>query len=388
MVMVGDESRNALIEPVPGASRTVDLMWDKLAEPALSRDEAESLIGMAFEAREARIAAERQPEIDANAFTLGDHTLKILEKTFGDEPDSGRSLWISMHGGGGAPAEVNDQQWQNQIKLYQPEEGIYIAPRAPTDTWNLWHQAHIDDLFDRLIETYIATRNVNPDKVYLMGYSAGGDGVFQLAPRMADRFAAAAMMAGHPNETTPDGLRNLPFALFMGGKDGAYNRNTVAEQWGERLAELAESDPGGYPHLVRIYPDHGHWMNGDDKEALPWMAEHVRHAWPKKVVWKQDDVTHTRFYWLGVEKDDATPRAVITAAVDAQTIDVAAEDLTAVTLYLRDALLDLDLPVLVRVNGETVYSGAVPRTRAAIERSLTGRADPVLAATAILDLSW
>jgi poly(3-hydroxybutyrate) depolymerase len=42
-------------------------------------------------------------------------------------------------------------------------------------------------------------RGVNPDKVYLLGYPAGGDGVWQLAPRMADRFAAAAMMAGHPN---------------------------------------------------------------------------------------------------------------------------------------------------------------------------------------------
>ena len=47
---------------------------------------------------------------------------------------------------------------------------------------------------------------VDPNKVYLMGYSAGGDGVYQLAPRMADRFAAAAMMAGHPNETSPLGL--------------------------------------------------------------------------------------------------------------------------------------------------------------------------------------
>ena len=27
------------------------------------------------------------------------------------------------------------------------------------------------------------------------------------------------MMAGHPNETRPDGLRNLPFTLHMGGED-------------------------------------------------------------------------------------------------------------------------------------------------------------------------
>ena len=71
----------------------------------------------------------------------------------GDPPEGeGRSLYISMHGGGGAPPAVNDQQWENQKRLYKPAEGVYLAPRAPTDTWNLWHRAHIDDFYDRLIE--------------------------------------------------------------------------------------------------------------------------------------------------------------------------------------------------------------------------------------------
>ena len=72
---------------------------------------------------------------------------------------------------------------------------------------------------------------LDPNKVYLMGYSAGGDGVYQLAPRMADRFAAAAMMAGHPNETSPLGLRNLPFTIHMGENDTPYKRNKVAAEW-------------------------------------------------------------------------------------------------------------------------------------------------------------
>ena len=44
----------------------------------------------------------------------------------------------------------------------------------------------------------VINEDVNPNKVYLLGYSAGGDGVYQLAPRMADRWAAAAMMADSP----------------------------------------------------------------------------------------------------------------------------------------------------------------------------------------------
>ena len=94
--------------------------------------------------------------------------------------------------------------------------------------------------FQRLIENFVVEHGVSPNRVYLMGYSAGGDGVYQLAPRMADRFAAASMMAGHPNNANPLGLRNLPFMIFAGGKDAAYNRNKVAAEWGVKLAKLRE----------------------------------------------------------------------------------------------------------------------------------------------------
>jgi hypothetical protein len=350
----------------------------------LSRRQAEALVQSAFTERAGRIARERAPELESEAFEHAGHTLRILEKTFGEAPEGQRSLWISLHGGGGAAAEVNDQQWHNQIRLYEPEEGIYIAPRAPTDTWNLWHQPHIDPLFDRLIETYVATRGVDPNRVYLMGYSAGGDGVYQLAPRMADRFAAAAMMAGHPNDAKPQSLRNLPFAILMGADDTAYNRAAVARKWGDALAELHEMDPDGYTHKVRIYERLGHWMDRRDAEILPWMTGYTRDPWPDRVVWQQDDVTHTRFYWLAIENDDAQHGAIIRAEVEGQRIDIDTERLPAITLRLRDALIDLDETVRVVANGREVFRGRVPRTAEAVEHSLEERLDPRSAATALL----
>ena len=210
----------------------------------LGEEAAGRLIDFLWKERRAALAEELKAEDEARAFEAAGQVLRIKERRFEDAPEGERSLWISMHGGGGAPPELNDGQWNNQIRLYEPEEGFYVAPRAPTNTWNLWHQGHIDPLFDRMIASYVARHGVDPDRVYLMGYSAGGDGVYQLAPRMADRYAAAAMMAGHPNETRPDGLRNLPFMIFMGGKDGAYDRNKIAARWKETLKGLAGGGRG------------------------------------------------------------------------------------------------------------------------------------------------
>ncbi|MEM8736596.1 MAG: transglutaminase domain-containing protein, partial [Planctomycetota bacterium] len=174
----------------------------KEARVPLSKQQADDLVNQLWKAYSETELEERRAENESRGIKIGGRTMPFWYKVFGEKPDGGRRLFISMHGGGSAPPAVNDRQYENQKRLYEPEEGVYLVPRAPTNTWNLWHEGHIDDFFQRIIENMVLLEDVNPNQVYIMGYSAGGDGVFQLAPRMADRLAAAAMMAGHPNETT------------------------------------------------------------------------------------------------------------------------------------------------------------------------------------------
>jgi len=366
----------------PDAARRID---DPALTCPLSRAEADRVLALLGAEHLRATAARYADAVAAKQITIGDKTLKWESKTFGNAAPGKRSLWISMHGGGNAEPAVNDQQWRNQIRLYEPAEGIYLAPRAPTDTWNLWHEGHIDPLFQALIDAQVAVNGVDPDRVYLMGYSAGGDGVWQLAPRMADRFAAAAMMAGHPNESSVLGLRNLPFAIFMGGADAAYDRNRIAADKTAELDRLHAADPGGYVHMSRIYPGLPHWMNRKDAEALPWMAGFTRNPWPKRIVWLQDDVTHDRFYWLHLP-DAAAAKAgdQITASVEGQVITLAGTVPAGTELRLSDRLLNLDRPVKVIVNGRTAYEGKVARTGLAIEQSLRERGDVASVATAVV----
>ena len=71
--------------------------------------------------------------------------MKFDYRVFGERPEDGRSLFISMHGGGNAPEALNTQQWKNQIRLYEPREGVYVAPRAPWDDWNMWFKPGLDE---------------------------------------------------------------------------------------------------------------------------------------------------------------------------------------------------------------------------------------------------
>ena len=342
----------------------------------LTRSDADRAQELLWKDHSDWVRASRAAEMEARVIRDGELEMPFFYRIFGEKPAGGRSLYISLHGGGGAPARVNDRQWENQKRLYTPEEGVYLVPRAPTNTWNLWHQPHIDEMFDRLIENLIVLEDVNPDRVYVHGYSAGGDGVYQLAPRMADRFGAAAMMAGHPNETVPLGLRNLPFTIHVGGKDAAYNRNKVAREWSEKLDALARSGPDAYVHWVKIYPEKSHWMDREDAAALPWMAKHQRKPFPERVVWKQDDVTHDRFYWLAVGEGEGKPRALVVAARKGQRIDVESGDVERVVVRLNDDMVELDRPVTITSGERVLFEGRASRTIAVMARTLAERGDP------------
>ena len=79
---------------------------------------------------------------------------------------------------------------------------------------------------------------VNWNKIYLTGYSAGGDGAYHLGPMLADWFAGVAMMAGHPNDTDLHNMRNCPFSIQVGGKDAAYDRNKLAKEYIHKMEDL------------------------------------------------------------------------------------------------------------------------------------------------------
>jgi predicted peptidase len=75
-------------------------------------------------------------------------------------------------------------------------------------------------LLERLIKSFIvalpspggkpAQPLVNPNRVYLTGFYAGGDGVYRLSTGLSDLFAAVNMSADDPGAVQFGNLANVP----------------------------------------------------------------------------------------------------------------------------------------------------------------------------------
>jgi pimeloyl-ACP methyl ester carboxylesterase len=359
----------------------------KFFRKSLSKVEATEAAKLLFSHKQQSIRKKYGSQWEEKRLNEGRYVMRFDYRVFGEKPVDGRSLYISMHGGGNTSAAVNDRQWSNQTGLYKPKEGVYLAPRAAVNDWNLWFQPHVDTLFDRIIQLAVTYMDVNPDKVYLMGYSAGGDGAYRMAPRLADRWAAAAMMAGHPGDVSPLNLRNIGFSLWMGENDSAYNRNAEAVRFGRSMDSLYKTDTEGYIHETHIVPERGHWMNHADTAAVTWMAKFRRNALPQKIVWRQDDTPHESFYWLSVPLNEIQKGKQLVVEHTGNTFTILQNDYNTLKIGLNDSMIDFNKPVKVFVNSKIVFNKKVKRKMEDIYNSIEKRSDPSLIFSAFITLS-
>ncbi|MBR5336207.1 MAG: alpha/beta hydrolase [Bacteroidaceae bacterium] len=370
------------------ASQKQDIHSQKFANKKLDKEQCAQAADIVDSLWIASTRKRLQTKWEKLTFRNDSLKLSCACRVFGMQPNDGRSLYISLHGGGECPKEVNDEQWMNQIYLYQPQEGVYVAPRAPWNTWDLWHRDGLDQMLEELIQACVVFEGVNPNKVYLMGYSAGGDGVWRLAPRMADRWAAASMMAGHPGETSQENLMNLPYSIWMGSEDAAYNRNTLAAEKAAVLDSLAEAHPGKYIHQTNILQGKGHWMDREDAAALQWMAQYRRKPYPREIVWRQEKVAREHFYWLTVPASEAAQGKRVEAHIKGNTIHIDHCDYSHLTIYLNDNMVDLDKKVTILYKGKKIKSKKLQRTIANMYRSLNERNDRSYAFPAYIEIEF
>jgi pimeloyl-ACP methyl ester carboxylesterase len=290
-----------------------------------------------------------------------------------------------MHGGGGAPKAVNDSQWKQMQRYYKdhPEAGgyLYLALRAPNDTWNGFYDNYVYPLIDNLILQFRLFGDIDPDKVFIMGYSHGGYGAYAIGPKMPDRFAAihASAAAATDGETTGKTLRTTPFTVMVGELDTMYGRYERNQKFKEQIEQLRGGRADIYPVTVTIVKGNGH-TGLPDRDKIKDMYPAVRNPVPRELTWLMTDGVVKDFFWLHVPQP-GKQQEVLASCRDNRFVITANAGVTSATVLMDAWLVDFNKPVDIELNGATVTRRFAPSLKTLCE-TLTRRGDPAFAFSA------
>ncbi len=359
--------------------------WD--AHRNLSSTDVEELREVVWDAyREGQIAKPKQKRaFEGRRLEFGEDRLRFtIRKRVGKDPHARLPITISLHGGGAIPAHANDRQWERQQARYQDAPGIYVCPRAPRDTWNQWHGDYIYPILSRLIQELVLRENADPNRVYLMGYSAGGYGAFCIGAKMADRFAAVSASAAAPTRdlSPAENWFNTPLRFEIGENDIAYSRVQLCRSYQESLAALNQENQSAYIFRFIEHDDRGHQIN--DRACVKWLHQYQRDTRPKTVTWSATDHHVRQFYWLANE--EPAPRQQVRAEITGNRIDLQTSNVHRLRLRLDDQLVNLDQTISVFANGMKIFEGRVARELKCLVKTLEERGDPGLMFCSEIDL--
>jgi hypothetical protein len=214
----------------------------------------------------------KMPPLQASILSCGDETMPYLLFSRGKRPEKGWPLFFQTHGGGSTDQKlpgphgwaVNTRDWRAQVGvcLFSLPEGMYFVPRMANDNKGRWWMKHNHIAFDKLIRRAILFRDVDPDRIYMMGISEGAYGTEAMTPFWADRFAGGCAMAGGAGGGERFyNLRNTAFRSDNGSNDTMFKRVELARQAHDYLAKLRKNDPEGFDHSIEIQEGRGHGID-------------------------------------------------------------------------------------------------------------------------------
>jgi Predicted peptidase len=234
----------------------------------------------------------------------------------------------------------------------KPDDFIVVAPFGRGDmAYTAVGEQDVLDVMDLIRRNY----SIDPDCIYLTGWSMGGCGTWRIGQFYADRFAAIAPFCGWTSTSYLENLQNLPTLVVHGAVDQTvpveYDQNSVA-----RLSELKA--PVIYEELPGVDHDAwGGWLRKHGGNNLfDYFRNYRRICWPERVEMSIPYLRFRKHYWVRIEEfgDPRKPGYINAQVIDARHLDVETENISAFTLDLNHPKLAKNGRVLLDINGYSI----------------------------------
>ena len=233
-----------------------------------------------------RQTAQRPPQIDsarlkdfaARKIDTEDGPLQYREAFIDVQDGSSPALVIYLHGSSGR-GDDNLRQMRQQgiyaIQDYMEKHGIrgyLLVPQCPSDCrWQGYQRGKpCTGPVKHLVNLYLDKGLAERSRVYILGASMGGGGVWKLINDMPGVFAAALVASGDYRSGQFQSLSSTPAYMTVGEEEGAERVQNI-----RRLAKNI-GDAGGEVRLV-VLPGLDHketCVQSFSNDDLAWVFKH------------------------------------------------------------------------------------------------------------------
>ena len=253
------------------------------------------------------------------------------------DPDEGAyPLILAIPDEGQRPEEHLRANWLLRDIL---DGVILVCPEMPADREE-WGRVMVNGRPGGLCHVLTVLRvagerfAVDFDRVFVAGRGKGVPAAMAAGNYGPQRFAGVIGRSGDAGDLGPENFSNLP-TYFAGAGAKATAFQEAVEQ-------------AGFDNCV-LQPA------GSEEDLWNWIRDNSRTAAPTSVTVVPGDPFPTRAYWLRIAPTATDAHATATLDRGENAIRIDGAGVSRATLYLNDALIDLDRPLRVVCNGtETI----------------------------------
>jgi hypothetical protein len=236
--------------------------------------------------------------------------------------------------------------------------------------------------------------NIDFDRLYCTGFSAGGHATWIAGVARSEAWAAMLPVAGSPgriliamSECYLKNTHDLPIRCTVGEDDSEIMEMAKRGQGVAKRFEI--------PAQLDVVPKRGHEAFDDLAESLlAWSSELKRVRYPAKLDYYGGADLGRSHYWIEVLKDGVEEKELkiesatkwvvrhipafpfhVQAEIKGQEISIHEKDVKEIRVGLADGMVDMEKEVLIKINGKQVWKGVPARSVRTLLESSARRMD-------------